>query len=96
MNQELEHQMLILWLNLFSAVRKYAEDQKTFYLSVEPWNCDSTEVKSVWLELTKPEHYEYLEESLAVNQKMLTDPRLRELNVKWTQAALEECKLRKI
>ena len=48
MDQELDHQMLVLWLELSSEVKKFATDRKTPFLSVEPWNCNSAEVKSVW------------------------------------------------
>lgn len=97
MNQELDHQMLILWLKLSDAVKKYANDRKTSYSSVEPWNCDSAEVKSVWAEITDPKHLAYLEEALASLQNRIIDPphlTIHDLQLKQTQAALEECKKR--
>jgi len=94
---ELDHQMLVLWMSLSGAVKKYATDHKTPYLSIEPWNCDSPDVKSVWAEITDPRHLAYLEESLASLQNMIIDPphlATHDLQVKQTRAALEECKKR--
>jgi hypothetical protein len=97
MNQEIEHQMLVLWVELSNAVKKYAVVQKIPYLSVEPWNCDSTEVKRVWAAITNPNHLAYLAESMTVLQSRVIEPphlTIHEHQIKQTQAALEDCKNR--
>ena len=99
MNQELEHQMLVLWLELSSAAKKFAADRKTPYLSVEPWNCDSAEVKSIWATITNPKHLAYLEELLAILQSRVVEPphlTIHEHQLKQTQAALQDCKKRQV
>jgi len=89
MNQELDHQMLILWMNLSDAAKAYAVKNEVAYSTVEPWNCDAAEVKNVWMEITAPQHLPYLEESLASLQNMIIDP--PNLTIHTRTAARRDC-----
>jgi hypothetical protein len=90
----LDHQMLLLWLDLSSATKAYAEANDLVLSDIEPWKCESDAIQLIWQKITHPDHLGYLHDHLRCVQEQETNPRLKAILVRRAQAALDDCMLR--
>jgi hypothetical protein len=86
MSDDKSHSMMIMWLDLTTALGAVRRRPNPGEKSLLPWSSSDPNVKRVWKKITAPENLDELEQWLVTTS--------RQQKRAWIAKAIEQCKRR--